>query len=149
MYGPLEYAALSFEGNFTSRQFTGEILPALREVIDQGIVRIVDLAFLYKDQDGVVTVREIEEVDPTLKVAFDPVVAEVAGLFSQGDLEAIGSLLANNSSAAMILWESSWARKFAQAVVNANGRVLARETVPFELVQAALNAGAAGSSTAD
>ena len=148
MYGPLEYAALSFEGDFESHHFTGEILPALREVVEQGIVRIVDLAFLAKDQDGAVTMREIEEIDPTLKVAFDPLVAEVAGLFSQGDLEAIGSLLDTNSSAALILWESTWATKFAQAVVNANGRVLARETVPYELVQSALNAGAAGSPTA-
>jgi hypothetical protein len=144
MYGPLDYIALSFEGN----QFKGEILPALVEIVDKGIVRIVDLAFIYKDQDGAVTIKEIEEIDPAQLTLFHPLVSEITGLLSQGDLVAIGSLLDNNSSAALILWENAWATTFAQAVVNANGRVLARETVPYELVQSALNANAAGSPTA-
>ena len=144
MYGPLDYIALSFEGN----QFKGEILPALTDIVEQGVVRIVDLAFISKDQDGAVTTLEIEEIDPTLRVLLHPLVSEVTGLLSQGDLEAIGSLLDTNSSAALILWENSWATTFAQAVVNANGRVLARETVPYELVQEALNAGATDSPSA-
>jgi hypothetical protein len=144
MYGPLEYIALSFEGN----QFKGEILPALGELVEQGTVRIIDLAFIYKDQAGVVTIREIEEIDPAQLVVFNPLVSEISGLVSAGDLEAIGEILDNNSSAALILYENAWAAKFAQAVLNANGRVVARETIPYELVQEALNAGAAGSPTA-
>ena len=144
MYGPLEYIALSFEGN----QFKGEILPALGELVEQGTVRIIDLAFIHKDQDGAVTIREIEQLDPEHLVVFNPLISEISGLVSAGDLEAIGELLDNNSSAALILYENAWATKFAQAVLNANGRVVVRETVPYELVQAALNAGAGGSSTA-
>jgi hypothetical protein len=144
MYGPLEYIALSFEGN----QFKGEILPALAELVEQGTVRIVDLAFIYKDQDGAVTIREVEQLDPEHLVVFNPLVSEVSGLVSAGDLEAIGELLPNNSSAALILYENAWAARFAQAVANANGQVVARETVPYELVQAALNASATGTPTA-
>jgi hypothetical protein len=146
MYGPLDYIALSFEGN----QFKGEILPALAEFVAKGTVRIIDLAFVSKDQHGNLTIKEIEELNPEQLGLFHPLLSEINGfgMLSRGDLEAIGSLLDNNSSAALILWENSWATTFAQAVVNANGRVLARETVPYELVQEALNAGAAGSPSA-
>jgi hypothetical protein len=144
MYGPLDYVALSFEGN----QFKGEIAPALAEIVQKGIVRIIDLAFVSKDQDGNVTIREIEELNPEQLSLINPLVSEVTGLLSRGDIEAIGSLLDVNSSAALILWENVWATTFAQAVVNANGRVLARETVPYELVQEALNAKEAAAPTA-
>jgi hypothetical protein len=145
MYGPLEYIALSFPGN----QFKGEIAPALAELVQQGLVRVVDLAFISKDRDGNVTIREIEELTPEHVSLFNPLVAEVTGLLSQGDIEAIGSLLDVNSSAALLLWENAWAATFAQAVANADGRVLARETVPYELVQAALSAKGAAEPTAD
>jgi hypothetical protein len=144
MYGPLEYIALSFEGN----QFTGEIAPALAELVQKGTVRVIDLAFVSKDQDGNVTIREIEELNPEQMNLFNPIVSEVTGLLSRGDIEAIGSLLDVNSSAALLLWENAWAATFAEAVVNANGRVLARETVPYELVQAALNAKESAAPTA-
>jgi hypothetical protein len=144
MYGPLEYIALSFPGN----QFKGEVAPALAEIVEKGLVRIIDLAFVSKDQDGNVTIREIEEINPDQLNLFHPLVAEVTGLLSQGDIEAIGSLLDNNSSAALLLWENTWAATFAQAVANADGSVLARETVPYELVQAALNAKESAAPTA-
>ena len=102
-----------------------------------------------KDEDGNVTIREIEEINPEHLNLFSPIVSEVTGLLSQGDIEAIGSLLDTNSSAALILWENTWAARFAQAVANANGQVVARETVPYELVQAALDAKGAAAPTAD
>jgi hypothetical protein len=131
MYGSLEYIALSFPGN----KFTGEILPALKALVDNDIVRVVDFAFISRDAAGNVYFRELEELDPELQLVLDPLVAEVNGMFNQDDLNYIAEKLDKNSSAALLLFEHTWAIRFADAVVRSKGTLIARERVPFEVVQ--------------
>ena len=57
--GPVEYVVFAFDGN----EFNGEIIPALREIVDAGTVRIIDLAVIHKDEAGMATIVEITEVD--------------------------------------------------------------------------------------
>jgi hypothetical protein len=144
MHGPLEYIAFSFQGN----QFKGEIIPAVREVVENGTVRIIDLAFIAKDQDGLVAIRELQEIEPALLEVFDPLVTETSGLFLPSDLAAIGAMLEANSSAALVLFEHAWATTLAEAIAKANGRVVAREAIPAQVAQAALDVAAAGASSA-
>jgi len=139
MYGPLEYIAIGFEGN----QFKGEIIPALQELVDKQIIRVIDLVVIKKDQDGVVTTLEVEQTDQRTLAMFNPLIAEHTGMFTPDDLQTIGDMLDNNSTAGLMLFEHTYATKFAQAVINANGRVLARETVPYEIVNESLNMKAA------
>jgi uncharacterized membrane protein len=136
MYGPLDYVVIGFEGN----QFNGEMMPAVQELVDKGIVRIIDLAIVSKDQGGAVTIIEVEQLDPAQSALLRPVAAEIAGLFTQDDLETIGAMLDNNSTALMILWENSWASRFIEAALKANGQVLARETVPADVLNEAIKA---------
>jgi uncharacterized membrane protein len=131
--GPVDYAVLAFPGN----QFTGEIVPALGDLVDAGTIRLIDAAFVSKDGNGDVSAVELTELAPDVKEALDALHIEVQGLFSEDDLLAVGRELEPNSSAAVLVWENAWARKVAQAIRNAGGLLVAYERVPHDVVQAA------------
>jgi len=135
--GPVEYMAVSFPGN----KFKGEIAPALKELVDSGTVRIIDLAFVTKDADGNVLAMEVEELDSDAGKAFAALQAEIGDLVNADDLQAVGEVLEPNSSAAVLVWEDVWAAKLAKAIRDAGGVLLDLERVPHEVVQAALKAG--------
>jgi uncharacterized membrane protein len=135
--GPVEYMAVSFPGN----KFKGEIAPALKELVDSGTVRIIDLAFVTKDAEGNVVAMEVEELDSDAGKAFAALQAEIGDLVNADDLQAVGEVLEPNSSAAVLVWEDVWAAKLAKAIRDAGGVLLDLERVPHEVVQAALAAG--------
>ncbi len=133
-YGPIDFLALEFEGN----KFRGDILPSLLELIEQQIVRVIDLVVVLKDADGVVVPLELQQLDGDLLAVFDPLNIHVSGLVTIDDVEAIGEHLNNNSTAAIMLFENLWAVKFKEAVLAAEGRVLVQERIPHEIVQEAI-----------
>jgi|SRR3989304_8456462 len=131
--GPVEYIAVAFPGN----KFTGKITPALKELVDSGTIRIIDLAFVSKDADGNVLAMELEELDSDAGQAFQTLEAEVGELVNEADLKAIGAGLEPNFSAAVLVWEDVWAAKFANAVRGAGGVLIDRQVIPHDVVQAA------------
>jgi uncharacterized membrane protein len=132
--GPVELMVVAFPGN----KFTGEITPALKELVDSGTIRIIDLAFVAKDADGNVAAMELEDLDSDVGKAFQTIEGEIGELVNQEDLMAVGNSLAPNSSAALLVWEDTWATKFAEALANAGAVVLDLQRVPRDVVQAAL-----------
>lgn len=132
--GPVEYLIVAFPGN----RFKGEIVPALKELVDAGTIRIIDLAFVLKDADGAVVTAEMADLDSEVYKAFDALSPEVKGLLNEEDLAAAGEELEPNSSAALLVWEDAWATKLRDAIVNAGGEVLDLERVPREVVEAAV-----------
>lgn len=133
-YGPIDFIALEFEGN----KFKGEILASLLELVEQKIVRVIDLVIILKDEDGEITVREMQQVDAELMSVFDPLEVEVTGMITAGDIEMVAGELANKSTAAVMLFENLWAIKFKEAVLAADGRVLMQDRIPHEVVLEAL-----------
>ncbi|WP_214084014.1 DUF6325 family protein [Methanoculleus sp.] len=132
--GPVEYMVIEFPGN----QFKGEIIPALREVVDAGIVRIIDLVFVRKDDRGNVSVMELADLQQDVVDAFAPLARDATTLFAEEDVEKVSKIMENNSSVALLLFEHVWATRFRDAVLNANGRVIAGERIEKERVDAAL-----------
>jgi uncharacterized membrane protein len=132
--GPVEVAVISFEGN----RFKGEIAPALEEIVDRGIIRIVDLVFVTKDGAGRVRNFEVDDTETGAAGAMSPLAHEIAGLLSEDDIREIGERLQPNSSAAMIVFEHAWLRRLKEAILNANGRLVAQERIPLEVVERAL-----------
>jgi len=132
--GPVEYMIVAFPGN----QFKGEIASALAELVDNGTIRIIDLAFVIKDADGNVATLEAGDLDSEVFKAFDAFTSESLGLLNEEDLQAAAEELEPNSSAALLVWEDLWAAKLAEAIRNADGVVLDLERVPYEVVQAAI-----------
>jgi hypothetical protein len=133
-FGPIDFIALEFPGN----RFKGEILPDLFELVDKGIIRIIDLVIITKDQDGQVTVRELRELDPAHIEIFSPLKAEVNQMITESDIAMIAGQLADNSTAGILLIENLWAKKTQQAMMDANGRLVMFERIPHDVVEAAL-----------
>jgi hypothetical protein len=142
--GPVDYLLVAFPGN----QFKGEIAPALADLVEAGTIRIIDIAFVGKNEDGETVAMELTELAPDVQSAFDELGVEVSGLFNEDDLAAAAAALEPNSSAALLVWENVWARNVTQAIRNAGGLPLAFERIPADVVQAAreyvLEAAAAG-----
>lgn len=132
--GPVEYLIVAFPGN----QFKGEIIPALADLVEAGTIRIIDLAFVMKDPDGAVVTAELGDLDSEVFKAFDALSPETMGLLNEEDLAAAGEELDPNSSAALLVWEDTWATTLRDAIVNAGGEVLDLERVPYEVVNAAV-----------
>ncbi len=116
--GPVDYAIVAFPGN----KFRGEIGPAIAELVENGTIRVIDIAFVGKDEDGNAVAMELLELDPDVQKALNSIGIEVGGLLNDDDLIDAAEGLEPNSSAAMIVWENVWARKVAQAIRDAGGQ---------------------------
>lgn len=131
--GPVEYMLIAFPGN----RFSGEIAPALHELVDSNTVHIIDLLFIKKDAEGNVLVVELDTLDDEEGAMFDELDGDLEDLLSMDDIELMAAELPNNSAADLLVWENLWAARFAQAIRNAHGEVIANERIPHELIQAA------------
>jgi Family of unknown function (DUF6325) len=131
--GPIEVLAVKFPGN----QFRGDILPAIAEVVEKGIIRVIDIVFIHKAADGEVRVLEMNDLDDDDYSSFDPIVSEVTGMLSQSDIGELSALLENNSSAGIMAFEHTWAIRFRDAIVGAKGELIFSERIPREIVEAA------------
>jgi hypothetical protein len=133
--GPIDYIVIEWSG----RQPDGEIAPHVVDLVDRGLIRILDLAFLAKDEDGTVEALAIADVGG--------VVAELAvfegaasGLLVEEDLAEAGAALEPGTSAALLVYENAWAAPLATAVRQTGGRLVAGGRIPIEDVLAALDA---------
>jgi uncharacterized membrane protein len=134
--GPIEVAVIGFEGD----RFASAIAPALNDVVERGMVRIVDLVFVAKDRDGVVRAFELDDVDGAVADAMSPLTDEVSGLLSEDDVRQIGERLEPGSSAAMVVFEHAWLRRLREAVRDGGGHLVTQERIPPEVVERALAA---------
>lgn len=128
--GPVEELVVKFPGN----QFKGEILPALQELVDSGTVRIIDIAFVHKDADGNVSTVELNDLPPDEYAAFDPLVEAISGYFAPEDFAELSRQLENDSSAAFMLFENTWATRFRDAVLRAKGEIVVLERIPKAVI---------------
>ena len=129
--GPVEYIILEFPGN----HFKSEIVPALAKLIDSGTVRIIDLIFILKDGDGNVTTFEFDQLEEL--APFSTLEGEISGLINQEDIDYAADSLEPDTSAAVLVWEDTWATEFAQAVWNAGGVMLEGARIHAQLIEAA------------
>ena len=132
-YGPIDLNALEFPGN----RFKGEILPEIFDLVDKGIIRVIDLVVIMKDQ-GEVIVRELRELDAAHIDMLNPLKAGVSQMITRADIDMIAEQLAENSTAGLMLIENLWAKKTQQAMLDANGRLVLFERIPHDVVEEAL-----------
>jgi uncharacterized membrane protein len=131
--GPVDVAVIGFPGN----QFRGEIAPALADLVEAGTIRIIDVAFVGKNDNGDVVAFELTEIDPDVRAGLENLGVEVSGLLSDEDIIDAAEALEPNSSAALLVWENVWARKVTQSMRDAGGVLLHFHRIPHEVVQAA------------
>jgi hypothetical protein len=133
-YGPVDFIALEFKGN----QFKGEILPALLDLVQKKIVRVIDFIVVIKDQDGKFQALELEQLEAEVVRIFDPLELEISGIIQVEDIEMIAAEIENNTTAALLLFENLWAIKFGEAVTRASGHMVMYNRIPYEVVNETL-----------
>ena len=131
--GPVEYLVVAFPGS----RFKGEIAPALADLVESRTIRIIDLAFVAKDEDGEVAAFEVSDLDPEVQEALERMGAQESGLFNDDDLMAAAEEIEPGSSAALLVWEDLWAARLTEAIRDADGVLLDLGRIPHEVVVAA------------
>jgi hypothetical protein len=134
--GPVQYIVVGFPGN----KFNGEIIPELAELVKAGLVRVMDLAFVQKAADGSIVCMELEDLNDQEGAPFAAFEKEIGDLLNEEDLVIAAEALEPNSSAAVLVWENRWAKKFADALRAADGFLVAWDRIPYEAVEAAMAA---------
>jgi Family of unknown function (DUF6325) len=133
--GPIDYVVVEWPG----RQPTGEAAPLLVDLVDRGLIRILDLVFIAKAEDGSVARLEISDLAgdvPELAV-FEGASSE---LLSEEDDREAAEALEPGTSAALLVYENRWAAPFAAAVRRSGGQLVATGRIPVQAVLAALDA---------
>jgi Family of unknown function (DUF6325) len=133
--GPIDYLIVEWPG----RQPTGEAMPHLIDLVDRGLIRILDLAFIAKGEDGSVAALEIADLGDEVD-AFAAFEGASSGLLSDEDVEEAGNALEPGTSAALLVYENSWAAPLATALRRSGGQLVASGRIPVQAVLAALDA---------
>ena len=98
------------------------ILPALLELVENKIVRVVDMVVVMV-QDGKYDTLELQQMDSATLATFDPLEIEISGMIQVEDIEMISQELEDNTTAVLMMIENLWAIRFGEAVFRAKGRV--------------------------
>jgi uncharacterized membrane protein len=143
-YGPIDFIALDFKTD----QLKGEIIPELLELVKNKVVRVIDLVMIQKYEDGHHEAAEMQQLAPDLLAFFDPLEVETSGIIQVEDIANVAEAMENGTNAAILLFENLWAVKFKEAVLRANGRLLAQDRIPHEVVEEAMEIFAKAESAA-
>jgi hypothetical protein len=134
--GPVDYLVMEWGGN---QPATGAVMPLLMDLVDRGVIRILDLAFLSKDADGLVSTLDLTELAQQ-----DAGLAEfegaASGLIGEDDLEDAATALEPDTVAAVLVWENLWAAPVAVALRQSGGQLVASGRIPVQALLASLDA---------
>ena len=133
--GPIDYLIVEWPG----RQPNGEAAPHLIDLVDRGLIRIIDLAFIAKDEDGNVARLEIADLGDEVE-AFADFEGASTGLLSEDDTDEAANALEPGTSAALLVYENLWAAPFASAVRSSGGQLVASGRIPVQDLIDALDA---------
>jgi hypothetical protein len=134
--GPVSYLIVEFPGN----KMTGEGFPILVDLVDRGLIRILDLQFVTRDPGGSVRAAELRDIDRDGR--FDLAVFQGAssGLIDDSDLADASSVIEPGSSAAILIFENRWATPFVQALRRSEAQLVAAGYIPQDTLAAAVDA---------
>jgi hypothetical protein len=134
--GPIDYMVLEWSGD---QPVTGEVMPLLLDLVDRGLIRILDLAFMLKASDGSVSALDLSELaqESSGLAEFE---GAASGLIGQEDLEEAATALEPGTVAAVLVWENRWAAPVATALRRSGGQLVATGRIPVQDILASLDA---------
>jgi hypothetical protein len=133
--GPIDYLVVEWP----DRQPNGEAAPFLVDLVDRGLIRILDLAFIAKDEDGSVTRISISDLGEEVE-EFASFEGASSGMLSDEDADDAAAVLEPGTSAALLVYENRWAAPFAAAMRRSGGQLVASGRIPVQSVLGALEA---------
>jgi hypothetical protein len=137
--GPIGYLIVEYSGN----KFTGNAFTELLSLVDRGLVRVLDLRFVMRADDGSLAVMELSDIDADGQFDFGLFAGVSSGLLDESDLKEAASALEPNSAAAVMVYENRWAAPFVQALRGAGANLVAAGYIPQDALVAALDAAGA------
>jgi hypothetical protein len=132
--GPVDYIVVEFPGS----KFKGEIAPALMELVNGDLIRVLDLVMLHKDESGAVEAFEIGDLDDSELGELRNFEAAVAMLLSEDDVMRLADTMDPGSTAAILVWENKWAAPFVSAMRRAGGQLVSSGRIPLQAILAAI-----------
>jgi hypothetical protein len=136
--GPVDYVVVAFPAG--QADFSGEMASELRALMDSDTVRVLDLVLVTKDVDGSVEGTELRDADDSEVGQLHAAEADLALLLAESDIDEIGQVLEPGSSAAVLVWENTWAAPFGTAVRRSGGQLVADGRIPTQAILAAMDA---------
>jgi hypothetical protein len=132
--GPVDWIVVEFPGS----RFKGEIAPALADLVERDIVRVLDLLILKKDDDGSLEAFELSDLEDSELGVLRSYETELAMLLSEDDVTAVAAAVEPGSTAAVLVWENTWAAPFGSAVRRAGGQLIASGRIPVQALLAVI-----------
>ena len=136
LLGPISYLVVEFPGN----KMTGEGFTALVDLVDRGVIRILDLMFVTRDADGTMRVLELRDIDHDGQLDLAIFEGASSGLLDEGDLPDAANVIDPGSSAGILLFENRWATPFIEALRGGGAQLVAAGYIPQDALVAALDA---------
>lgn len=133
--GPIDYIVVEFADN----KMTGEGLPILVDLVERGIIRLIDLVFFTKGADGSVAMAEIADFDGDGSLDLAVFEGASSGVVGDDDVNEAAAAVENGSSAALLVYENRWAAPFAAAVRRGGGQLVAFGRIPTQALLSALD----------
>jgi len=134
--GPISDLIVQFPGN----KMTGEGFPILLDLVDRGLIRILDLVFVTREADGTMVALELSDFDGDGELDLAVFEGASSGLLDSSDLADASEVIDPGSSAAILLFENSWATSFTQALRGGGAELVAAGYIPLDAVLASLDA---------
>jgi hypothetical protein len=129
--GPVDYLVVRFPGN----KFSGLIAPELNKLEKNGLIRIIDLVFVLKDMKGKILITEAKNLGGVEGDAFSEFAHRVNEWLSEADIEVFAESLPSNCSAAILLFENTWAIPFKDALLKTGAELVDQGRIPSELIR--------------
>lgn len=134
--GPIDYLIVEWPPD---KQPTGEALPMLVDLVDRGLIRVLDLAFVRKEQDGTIVGLDLNSLDLDANPELTVFEGASSGLLGNEDYDQAGEALEAGSSAALLLYENTWAAPFATALRRSGAQLVANGRIPVNAIISALD----------
>ena len=136
--GPIDYVVIEFPAG--KADFSGAMAEKLKALVEAGIVRVLDLLIITKDDDSVVDAFELHEFDNEDAGALRELGGGFTELLSEEDVGHIAAALEPGTVAAALVWENAWAGPFGAAVRHSGGQLVASGRIPTQAILAAVEA---------